>query len=42
MKDVVCPVCGSLMREIKPVVYLCPKCGHRMDLLNYRNIREEK
>ena len=42
MKDVICPICGSLMRlNSKTYNYICPKCKYTMNSLNYRNIRKE-
>ena len=43
MKDVICPICGTLMRikNSKTLDYICPKCKYIMNSLNYRNIRKE-
>ena len=44
MKDVVCPICGSLMRlnkNPKILEYICPKCKYKMDSLNWKNLREK-
>jgi tRNA(Ile2) C34 agmatinyltransferase TiaS len=41
MKDVICPICGTLMKETPKMIYVCPKCKYKMDSLNYRNIRKE-
>jgi len=43
MKDVICPICGTLMKNSPKMIieYVCPKCKYIMDLLNYKNIRKE-